>query len=234
MNNELYEKLARLQWLVHKQHLRDHRRGNRFADPARGQGRILTALQMKDGISTKDLSYLLGLAISSLNESLAKLEKKGFITREPSEQDKRVMLVMLTDKGRAKQERHDDPAKIEDLFACLSEEEQVVLGELLDRLTASLGAKQGLDDDELEWLKINNAKRDRMFAEMMDADERGFRAHDFRGGHGSPNRHGGYYARGGFDPRDPRCGYYPERKNNEYRCAASRRGSYKPGSYPEW
>jgi DNA-binding MarR family transcriptional regulator len=93
MNNELYEKLTRLQWLLHIQQMDSYRRGGHLADTTRGQGRILAVLKMRDGISTKDLSYLLGLAVSSLNEFLSKLEKGGYITREPSEQDKRVMRL---------------------------------------------------------------------------------------------------------------------------------------------
>ena len=228
MNNELYEKLTRLQWLIHKQHLSDHRRGSRFADPTRGQGRILAALQMKDGISTKDLSYLLGLAVSSLNEFLAKLEKNGYVTREPSEQDKRVMLVKLTDEGRAQQSQLHDVADLEDIFSCLSEEEQQSLGALLDKLIAALGEKLGFEEDELEWLKTNNARRDRIFAKMMDADERGFGPHG-PGGFGphgpfgpgdfgpmGPHGPGGFGAKGphGHDASDfapdPRGGFAPD------------------------
>lgn len=99
MNTELYDKLTRLQWLLHKQQIKTHTMGGPMADTSRGQGRILAVLKMKDGISTKDLSYLLGIRTSSLNELLAKLEKSGYITREPSKKDKRVMLIYLTDRS---------------------------------------------------------------------------------------------------------------------------------------
>lgn len=101
MNTELYEEMSRLQWLLQKQHLKTHAAVGPMADTSRGQGRILAFLRIKDAISTKDLSYMLDIRISSLNELLAKLEKAEYITREPSETDKRVMLIYLLDAKRA-------------------------------------------------------------------------------------------------------------------------------------
>jgi len=194
MNNELYEKLTRLQWLLHIQQMDDYRQGGHLADTTRGQGRILAALQMRDGVSTKDLSYLLGLAVSTLNEFLSKLEKGGYITREPSEQDKRVMLVKLTEKGKTQQAQPEDRADLGDIFDCLSAEEQAGFGTYLDKIIAAFGEKLGFDDETLEWLKAANAERDRLFAEG-----RGFDPHNFRGGFGRfPNRSGFPHGRGGL------------------------------------
>ena len=184
MSNELYEKLTRLQWLLHIQQMDSYRRGGHLADTTRGQGRILAALQMRDGISTKDLSYLLGLAVSSLNEFLLKLEKGGYITREQSEQDKRVILVRLTEKGKSQQNQPEEATDPGNIFDCLSDDEQVSLGTFLDKVITALGEKLGFDDEELEWLKAANVERDRVFAEMGSAEGHGFDPHSFRGGFG--------------------------------------------------
>lgn len=136
MNDELYEKLAQLQWLLHKNQMRSWAQGGPLRDHTRGQGRILAFLRLRDGISTKDLSYLLGMAVSSLNEMLAKLEKGGYITREPSEADKRIMLVKLTEKGKI--EDQPETPDMADIFAGLSEEEQKTFGDYLDRIIASM------------------------------------------------------------------------------------------------
>jgi len=160
---------------------------------------------MRDGISTKDLSYLLGLAVSSLNEFLAKLEKRGFITREPSEQDKRVMLVKLTDKGRSYTRKpEDEGSDLESVLACLTKEEQAALGASLDKLIAALGEKLGFDEEGLEWLKAASDERDRMFGGPGGMRGRGFDPHSFRGGF--PGRHGFPPDREGFDGFDPRRG----------------------------
>jgi DNA-binding MarR family transcriptional regulator len=191
MNNDLYEKLTRLQWLLHMRQMDSYRRGGHLADTTRGQGRILAALQMRDGISTKDLSYLLGLAVSSLNEFLSKLERGGYVTREPSEQDKRVMLVKLTEKGKSRQGQPEEMPDFGDIFECLSDDEQSALGASLDKVTGALGEKLGFGGEELEWLKAANAERDRIFAEMCGMDGHGFGPHGFRGGFGGfPNRRG--------------------------------------------
>jgi len=192
MNNELYEKLSRLQWLLHKQQIRRCADGGPMADTTRGQGRILAVLKLKDGISTKDLAYLLGVHVSSLNGLLSKLEKNGLIAREPFEQDKRVMLVRLTEKGRSLEE----PGTIDigDIFSCLSSEEQAAFGEYLDRVIAALAEKFGYDDqEEMERMA---AARDH-FAEMFG---------DHMAGHGFHRLMGGLrrFVHGDMDPRHNR------------------------------
>ncbi len=56
--------------------------------------------------SFADLSYLLGIRQQSLNEPLNKLEKSGYVERRPSEEDRRVMVVHLTEKERTIQLPH--------------------------------------------------------------------------------------------------------------------------------
>ena len=148
MAHELYEKMTQLQWLLHKQQIRGWAAYGPLADTTRGQGRILAILKLRDGISTKDLSYLLGVRISSLNEQLAKLEKGDYVTREPSEQDKRVMLVKLTEKGRNEQQA--EPYDFDDIFSCLTDEEQRVFGEYLNRIIAALHTNTDNNDDMFE------------------------------------------------------------------------------------
>jgi len=190
MNNELYEKLTQLQWLLHRQQIRGWAENGPLADTTRGQGRILALLKMKDGISTKDLSYLLGVRVSSLNELLAKLEKTGYVSREPAEQDKRVMLVKLTKKGASEQQ--PAPFDFGDIFSCLSEEEQERFGDYLDRIIAALHANFG-DEEEDAREKIE-ALRER-FGEMA----------------GFFDRHGQDFRNGRAFPRGPQTGFGPDR-----------------------
>ncbi|WP_211270528.1 MarR family winged helix-turn-helix transcriptional regulator [Paenibacillus jilunlii] len=158
MNTELYEKLAKLQWLLQRQHLKTHAAVGPMADTSRGQGRILAFLRMKDGISTKDLSYVLGIRVSSLNELLAKLEKAEYITRKPSETDKRIMLIYLTQKGQEEEEHGIDSSNI---FSRLSPEEQAAFGDYLVRIITTLEEELGTD-----------AERDVMAIWMEAAKER--------------------------------------------------------------
>ncbi|MGX6978020.1 MarR family winged helix-turn-helix transcriptional regulator [Vagococcus elongatus] len=134
--SNLIEKISHLYWLLHKQQRRAAHHGEGpMADTSSGQGRILAFLKIKDGISTKELSYLLGIRVSSLNELLAKLEKSGYLYREPSEQDKRVMLIKLTEKGKSEEK---PPADRPDVFASLSVEEQASFDDYLDRIILTM------------------------------------------------------------------------------------------------
>jgi len=146
MYTELSEKFRQFQWLLRKNRMRGYAQGGHMADTSRGQGRILAILKLRDGISTRDLSYLLGVRVSSLNELLGKMEKNGYVVREAGEQDKRVMLVKLTEKGRSEDQPED--RGFGDIFSCLTEEEQSTLSVLLDKLIAALREKIG-DDEEL-------------------------------------------------------------------------------------
>jgi DNA-binding MarR family transcriptional regulator len=182
---KLHEKLSHLQWLLHHQHLRDCAAGGPLADTTRGQGRILSLLKMQDGLSTKDLSYLLGLQVSSLNELLAKLEKSGYVAREPAESDKRVILVKLTDQGRNASAQKNDG---EDIFHCLNEEEQATFDQYLDRVIAAL--EDGFTDgpeDKGDWLRAARSRLgDKMF-DRLETMKHGHHHHD-RNGHGFHDR----------------------------------------------
>lgn len=211
---EFYEKLSRLQWLLHRRHLRQTLEYGPFADPTRGQGRVLAMLKMQPEISTKDMSYLLGIRVQSLNELLNKLEKAGLVTREPSESDRRVLMVKLTEKGKAEQSGDVDYSGI---FDCLNAEEQSAFADYLDRVISALENQAGAEDgEELEnWMK---AARGRMGDEMFDhvmAMRGGFgRGRRGFGPDGPDPRHGHGHGHGpgrGFGPegRDPRGGFGP-------------------------
>lgn len=163
-NDEVYEKLVKLQWLLHKQQLMGQGTFGEMADISRGQGRVLTVLQNADNISTKDLAYVMGIRQQSLNELLKKLEKKGYVVRKASEQDKRVMNVMLTEEGKKLQQPKVDYT---DIFQCLNEEELLKFAEYLDRIINML--EERMDDvdvpDMYDWMM---KARERMGNEQFD------------------------------------------------------------------
>lgn len=163
---ELYEKLSHLQWLLGRQHMKNRMQGGPFADPSRGQGRVLAMLKLQPEISTKDLSYVLGIKQQSLNELLNKLEKGEYIVREPSEKDRRVMMVKLTEKGSAQQQEEKDYSGI---FDCLSPEEQKTFGEYLDRVIDALEKEIGVEDEDMEqWVEKAHSRFGReKLAHMM-------------------------------------------------------------------
>lgn len=127
MNNELlYLKFVQISHIMDKRNKRCNEK-----TITKGQGRVLTVLQRKDGISTKDLSEILDIRVTSLNETLNKLEQKEYIEKIPSKDDKRVLLIYLTDKG------HNfeflKPKDV-DIFDCLSDDEKDQLYDYLNRI----------------------------------------------------------------------------------------------------
>lgn len=185
MKKELHKKLAQLQWLLHKQHHQMHMSSGPLAEPTHGQGRIVAILKIKDGISTKELSYLLGISVSSLNELLLKLEKKEYLTRIPSESDKRVMLIYLTEKGKNSE---SGSSETDEIFACLSDDEQKEFGLYLDKIIKALFEKLGITEsfDKMHELMIKRREEmgEEKFKEMYHIHEKfNMRGHDCKFSH---------------------------------------------------
>lgn len=164
-NKDLHKKLRHTGWLLrHHHHMLHHSAQGPMADTSRGQGRVLAVLQLQDGLSTKNLAYMLGMRVSSLNEVLAKLEEKGLVAREPDQNDKRVQLVKLTDEGRA-QKMGAEGDSANDVFNVLNDDEKQTLGGLLDKVIEEL-EKQVSGDEEYQ--RIMEARS--RFADQMGAE----------------------------------------------------------------
>ena len=71
----------------------------------------------------------------ALAELLAKLERKGFVERTQSDADRRVVLVKLTDSGRAAAQKIDERMKEPShLLDDLSDDEVAALADYLARI----------------------------------------------------------------------------------------------------
>jgi DNA-binding MarR family transcriptional regulator len=137
LKTAVFEQFQHLQMLMHRASFHGFMTGRKTRDPHRGQGRVLVILKMKPEISQRELTYLLGTSKQSLAETLAKLEKSGFITRETSGNDKRVMIIRLTDEGKNAAESIDienETGVTDKIFDCLSDDELTALSAYLDRI----------------------------------------------------------------------------------------------------
>ncbi len=174
---DLMGRFLRLEWLLRRWNMQNRRTHGPMGDPHRGQGRILALLKLRPEISQKELAFLLNISPQSLGELLAKLEKSGYITRQPSEADRRVMIVKLTPEGEAAAELEYEE---EDLFGSLNADEQGNLAFYLDKLIASLEERFGGEDDERTaawragWRKATEAMGSFRMRPMSGAQGRGF------------------------------------------------------------
>ncbi|MDR3270517.1 MAG: MarR family transcriptional regulator [Peptococcaceae bacterium] len=165
--------------LLHLYHFSQRKEHGPLGNPHRGQGRILAMLKMQPEMSQKDLGFLLGMSKQALSELLAKLEKNSYIERTPSEQDKRVMHIKLTEQGKnaAPDLSEEDQDSI---FEGFNEDEQEQFAGYLKRVIADV--EKTLEDNGISQMHAH--LREEFIA---------------RGGFGGPNRDGGMFGR--FDPR---------------------------------
>lgn len=203
----IYEKLTTLQGLLRK---KAFNKGctDSFGDTARGQGRILAMLKIQPEIATKDLAYLLGIRQQSLNEQIRKLEKGGYVERKPSEEDRRVMIVHLTEKGKTV-EQGEPECRYRTMFECLTEEELGQFGEYLDRIIEALGGQddQEENEDRLKWMgRARKRMGKEAFERLMAMRERGFGSHRGFGARGRNKKHGAHGTYGMDDDRGTRGG----------------------------
>lgn len=69
-----------------------------------GQELLLMQLFDRDGQTQAELLERVGLDHSTVSKSLRRMQDAGLLTREPAPHDRRVMVVHLTDAGRAMRE----------------------------------------------------------------------------------------------------------------------------------
>ncbi|MFJ1806838.1 MULTISPECIES: MarR family winged helix-turn-helix transcriptional regulator [unclassified Streptomyces] len=69
-----------------------------------GQELLLMHLLDRDGQTQSELLDSVGLDHSTVSKSLRRMQDAGLLIREPAAHDRRVMVVHLTDKGRAMRE----------------------------------------------------------------------------------------------------------------------------------
>ena len=74
----------------------------------RAQGRIMFPLWKEDGISINELSQKTALSKTSLTSMLDRLEKAGHIKRVHSKEDRRKILIYLTEKNRTLSNKYSE------------------------------------------------------------------------------------------------------------------------------
>lgn len=157
------EQLQQLQIMMHRTMF--HRYG-KMHNPHRGQGRILALLRLKPEISQKELTYLLNMSKQAVAELIAKLEKNGYVTREPAENDRRIMTIRLTEKGAdAADDADDTTAEGTKMLDCLNDDELAALSDYLRRIIKQY--EEQFPDEDFE-------HRRQMMADFMSSHDHGF------------------------------------------------------------
>lgn len=114
---------------AHMLHHKERHKGSR--------DQILMHLMQNGPAAQKDIQEELRIQPGSVSELLSKLEKHGLIVREKSKEDKRAVIIHLTEKGQAAaadrmREQEDSP------FDVLTVEEQNSLRGILRKLLSAV------------------------------------------------------------------------------------------------
>ncbi len=107
---------------------------------------VMAALHRAEGpMKMSDLSRQLLVSNGNATAVVDRLEKEGFAMRVPSDGDRRVVLVDLTDRGRAEFEAQASGhrAEIDRLFAMLGHEELDALRDILHRVEEASDGQTG-------------------------------------------------------------------------------------------
>jgi Transcriptional regulators len=97
---------------------------------------VFLVLWEKDGLTVGEIGEKLLLDNGTLSPLLKKMEKAGYVKRQRSREDERVVVITLTEEGRVLQEKAKDvPAKVAGCIDLPPEKAQILYGllyELLD------------------------------------------------------------------------------------------------------
>lgn len=118
-----------------------------FRDITNNDMHIIEAIGVEEPKNMSAIAHKLSVTVGTLTTNMNGLEKKGYILRERSLEDKRVVHVTLTDKGKKAFYHHRDFHKsmIRAIIKDLSEEEMEILRSCLVNLNRFLEPDKGAD-----------------------------------------------------------------------------------------
>ena len=97
---------------------------------------VMEAIGVEQPKNMTSVAKALSVTTGTLTISVNSLVKKGFVERVRSEEDRRVVLVSLTEKGKRVYRKHQQfhEELVQSIVAQLNDEEKVVLEKVLTNL----------------------------------------------------------------------------------------------------
>ncbi len=111
-----------------------------FNDISVTEAHTIEAIGMYEPKNMSDVSKKLGVTVGTLSVAINNLVKKGYVARERCQEDRRVVNISLTKKGRVFYRFHDKVHSdmIKEITVGLSEQEVNVLNAALSNLSKYL------------------------------------------------------------------------------------------------
>lgn len=97
---------------------------------------IIEAIGMQEPRKMSEIAKIMSVTTGTLTRAVDALEKKGYVQRQRSRQDKRVIHIILTRRGICAYQHHEKfhQEMIAFILEHVSEEESIVLRRALERL----------------------------------------------------------------------------------------------------
>lgn len=121
-----------------------------FHDITYNDFHVIEAIGLDEPKSMSTVAKLMDVTTGTLTKAMDGLTEKGYVIRERSRQDKRVMWVYLTDKGKAAYAHHEEfhSKMITNIKGQLTEQETPILVYSLAKLADYFREEYGLADDK--------------------------------------------------------------------------------------
>ena len=109
-----------------------------FSDITNNDMHIIEAVGISDPKTRSEIAKKLNVTVGTLTTNMNGLEKKGYIVRERSSEDKRVVYAILTERGKKAFYHHRDFHKnmIRSVVGDLDDDEKRLLYKCLKKLDA--------------------------------------------------------------------------------------------------
>ena len=121
---------------------------------APGVIKTLVRLSRTDGISMGEMARGIGCDPSYITALVDDLDARGLAQREPSPDDRRVKIIVLTDAGRAVATEIDEVLSVPpSAFSALSHSELRQLRDLLDKILVA--SDRSAPGDETSGIKVS-------------------------------------------------------------------------------
>jgi DNA-binding MarR family transcriptional regulator len=121
-------------------------RKGEFSDLSVREMHVIESIGKKDQSMMSEVAQDLGITVGTLTTAINKLIKKGYVIRKRIEEDRRVVMVQLTDKGIAAKENHKGfhNEMISSMMLNHTEEEKEILTHSLEKLNKYFNEKYEL------------------------------------------------------------------------------------------
>lgn len=108
-----------------------------FSDLSNNDMHIIEAIGVEEGDNMSSVARKRNITVGSLTTAVNHLVRKGYVERSRGEEDRRIVMIKLTEKGRKAYWHHADYHRqmTEAVLEKLNEEELPVLFKMLDALT---------------------------------------------------------------------------------------------------